>query len=131
MQQVEIEAPECMTRVTIRTFKQEQAVRSWVYAARGRGGLIKIGFSKAPDRRMRTLRLEHPDTELIVYAPGGRVRERRLHDRLQAHRVDGEWFRPHPEVMDVVGVMAEKLWEMCALEGCYPYASFREVYCDE
>jgi hypothetical protein len=52
------------------------------------GGLVKIGISVDPARRARNL-----NATLVHTEPGGRQRERELHDAFKLARVRGEWFR--------------------------------------
>lgn len=89
--------------------------RNWVYTGTRPDGKIKIGYSKAPDRRIKNLRREHPGSELIACELGGRECERRLLDSVAEHRVEGEWFHPHDDVMALVRRMSERLWKACRI----------------
>lgn len=59
------------------------------------GGLIKIGFSKDPFRRIDELRtgLATPVDKFLVVR-GHKHAERKLHDRFAAERNHREWFKP-------------------------------------
>lgn len=62
---------------------------------------VKIGYAlNDVDRRRDTLQTGN-SSELIVLAslPGERCDEAALHRRFAAHRVAGEWFRPHPDIL--------------------------------
>lgn len=63
-----------------------------VYFMRRHDGMIKIGWSKNPAKRMKDLQTGAGALEIIHTEPGGRIRERRLHDRFASDRVAGEWF---------------------------------------
>lgn len=58
-----------------------------------RNGLYKIGKSKHPEQRERTLQSEVPQIELIDFCAEGIVSESELHKCFQSKRVRGEWFR--------------------------------------
>jgi hypothetical protein len=69
------------------------------------GDMVKIGVSKAPDERLKTLRTGMPETPYLVRTrllPNRRDAyslERRLHGLFRDHRTNGEWFRvPAQEV---------------------------------
>jgi uncharacterized Rossmann fold enzyme len=63
-------------------------------------GLVKIGYSATPDRRMKTAAREHRakgDRRGHIMAhhgfmPGDRPEERALHEAFAEFRVEGEWF---------------------------------------
>lgn len=57
-----------------------------------RTGLTKIGRSKEPKVREKTLQSEAPLVDLLVYWDGVNGHERLLHDRFADKRVRGEWF---------------------------------------
>lgn len=61
---------------------------SVVYFAE-RGGLIKIGTSRQPLRRVAALK-----AALLAVSPGNHFDEWLTHDRFATDRVGGEWFRP-------------------------------------
>lgn len=58
-----------------------------------RNGLIKIGKSKYPKKRERTLQSEAPSTELRLAVPCNEATEAELHERYSTARVRGEWFK--------------------------------------
>jgi hypothetical protein len=70
-------------------------------------GPIKIGSSREIAERMATLRTCSPlPLELLATQEcrgyRGRRTERELHRRFAAHRLHGEWFRPHEEILDYI-----------------------------
>lgn len=66
----------------------------FVYLMRNNRNLFtKIGFSKNPSFRERTLQSEEPDIEIIFQCPGTIELEGECHYRFSAYRVRGEWFR--------------------------------------
>jgi hypothetical protein len=71
-----------------------------LYFIRSEGGPIKIGVSYDPARRVRDLQTSnpHPLTLLCVLQGEGH-RECDYHRRFAAHRLQGEWFSPHPDIL--------------------------------
>ena len=63
------------------------------------GDAIKIGLSKTPKGRLRTLQTGHP-RELVLLASleGSRRLEREIHERFANLRLRGEWFRDDGEI---------------------------------
>jgi len=57
-----------------------------------RTGFIKIGFSKSPEARERTLQSQDPMLEILRTWPGCMATEKFLHQHFAAKRVRGEWF---------------------------------------
>lgn len=57
-------------------------------------GLVKIGFSAAPDERAKLLRSQHKGATIIKTFEGGRAVEAKIHRQFDSDRVEGEWFRP-------------------------------------
>jgi hypothetical protein len=84
-----------------RTFSQKGGATS-VYAIQaGMDGPVKIGVSVAPLSRMAQMQTGMPETlRILAFIPGTRDDERNLHVRLAKHRIRGEWFHPHPDVLD-------------------------------
>ncbi len=67
------------------------------------GGPFKIGWAKDPAVRLTALQAAHP-YQLAVRAMvrGTRKDETRLHHKLQASRLQGEWFEDTEQVREVV-----------------------------
>lgn len=57
-----------------------------------RNGAIKIGQSKTPCERERTLQSEVPEVRLRLSIPADQAHERQLHLHFDAKRLRGEWF---------------------------------------
>lgn len=66
-------------------------------------GLIKVGFSDDPKRRLQQLQTGQPDRlEMILVIRGGMELERTLHIRWRHLNVGGEWFKPHRELLSYI-----------------------------
>jgi hypothetical protein len=65
---------------------------------------IKIGFTSGQvEERIRTLQTSHPyQIELLATISGDMKFERSLHERFKEYRLQGEWFFPHPELIDYI-----------------------------
>jgi hypothetical protein len=71
-----------------------------VYFITSSAGPIKIGHAKNPHRRMRDLQLAGPsELTLAAIVEGPVSLERSYHARFAEHRLHGEWFRPHPDIL--------------------------------
>lgn len=63
-------------------------------------GPIKIGSSRQPNRRLTELRRDTPGgLELLARINGGAERESYYHRLFEAHRLNGEWFARHPDII--------------------------------
>jgi hypothetical protein len=79
--------------------------------------LIKIGFTAKFDveERRRVLQTGSPvGLRLLAVIPGDKTLERSLHTEFAFARAHGEWFHPHPEIIQfIIGTtppeQAEKL----------------------
>lgn len=61
---------------------------------------IKIGFSRRVAFRLRGLQLANAQPlELLAAVEGPATLEREYHKRFAAHRLHGEWFAPHPDIL--------------------------------
>ena len=72
-----------------------------VYFIQGAGGAIKIGFTQQDlSERLKCLQTGSP-VRLVVLGQQNapKKRERFLHKRFAAHRLHGEWFEPHPDIL--------------------------------
>ncbi|OWQ95707.1 hypothetical protein CDQ92_13045 [Sphingopyxis bauzanensis] len=70
------------------------------YFAAAPDGLIKIGYSKNLKMRLTKLRNNHgDDMEILAVATGGIERESAYHFQFGEHRVEGEWFERHPDIL--------------------------------
>lgn len=72
--------------------------QAFVYFIENQAGHVKIGWSKDPVKRLKTLQTGSSDPLTLVYVAGfidvadARCCERELHHWLAARRVYGEWF---------------------------------------
>lgn len=78
--------------------------RNCVYFVQARHlGLIKIGFSGNPQKRLRSLKTGSPDELSILKVIKGSPRlEAELHRRFVSDRVRGEWFKPSPALLSFI-----------------------------
>lgn len=66
----------------------------------GDDGAIKIGWSSDPDNRISDLQTGNPVVlRLLCCLIGGASIERALHERFANHRLQGEWFAPHEDIL--------------------------------
>lgn len=71
-----------------------------VYFIQAATGQIKIGIAANPAARLRDLQVGSPVAlSLLCECEGGRPQEREYHRRFAAHRLHGEWFAPHQEII--------------------------------
>lgn len=72
----------------------------------GFSGDIKIGFSYNIEKRLKVLQTSHSEKLRILAALNGdRIVELELHQRFGSYRKKGEWFEPHPELMQFISVL--------------------------
>lgn len=65
------------------------------------GSFVKIGFGSKPYRRFFQIRMHNPeDVELLAIIEGDKACEGELHQRFDADRHRGEWFRFSPALRD-------------------------------
>lgn len=68
--------------------------KTFIYIMRClRTGLYKIGRSKNPTIREKTLQSENPNVELVYQVEAFASYEKELHSEFSHKRVRGEWFR--------------------------------------
>lgn len=85
---------------------------SHVYAIQvGEDGPIKIGIATDPKERLKTLQTaHHRPLRLIGYSVVRRSWalewERKVHERIKAHRLQGEWFECHRVVQKLAELIA-------------------------
>lgn len=73
------------------------------FAQAGEDGPIKIGTSEQVDRRLKSLQLSCPQKlRLLGTVFGGHKLERELHRMFEAHRIQGEWFRAGPDLLEYI-----------------------------
>jgi hypothetical protein len=86
-------------REAARAARMARAERSVVYFFQRSDGLVKIGTTTLLRDRQRSLTREFGDLVLLGLQRGDSSDERDLHRRFAAARVQGEWFRPIPELL--------------------------------
>lgn len=77
-------------------------------------GLYKIGFSKNPNYREKTLRSEEPDIQLFKKWFTPQKYESDLKKRFKAKRIRGEWFNLNTEDLSEIDKIMSKFsdsWE--------------------
>lgn len=75
--------------------------KGFVYFVQGEsGGPIKIGFTTNFDKRITMLQNGYPEKlTLLACTLGTEETEEAIHVELQKHRLRGEWFNPHDDVL--------------------------------
>jgi hypothetical protein len=72
----------------------------FIYFIGGDVGAIKIGLATDPQRRLRGLQCGSPiPLKLLAVGRGGKDVEYQYHLRFRAHRLHGEWFNRHPDIL--------------------------------
>ena len=70
------------------------------YFIGGEVGGIKIGIARDVTTRLVTLQCGSPIAlRVLATCAGGRSAERAYHARFSAHRLHGEWFERHPDIL--------------------------------
>lgn len=85
--------------------QRKRAIKQYdLYFIESSRGLIKIGISKDPSKRLQELNSQTPyDLKLLAIIPkGGRVKEKELHEIFHQYRIFGEWFDKSPEIMKYI-----------------------------
>ena len=72
-----------------------------VYFVSGAGGAVKIGFTTLEVRkRISQFAVGSPVALVVLATVEGTMRlEAEYHRRFAAHRLQGEWFSPHPDIL--------------------------------
>lgn len=97
----------------------EQALKLWgvmpivsdegcVYFVRSeKTHAIKIGFTAGQvEDRLRALQTAHPyKLQVLATFCGSREYEKALHAQFANHRLEGEWFKPHPDLLTFISVL--------------------------
>lgn len=69
----------------------------------GHDGPLKIGVAISPQWRLRELQVGNPaELRIVTTFSGGFDLEQALHRKCAAHRMKGEWFHPHPDVLAII-----------------------------
>jgi len=76
--------------------------KEYVYFA-FRHDRLKIGHTIQPRQRIRTLETQMgAEFNKVIFVEGKRSKEALLHRKFAEHRLIGEWFKPHPDILDYV-----------------------------
>lgn len=74
-----------------------------VYFVQSDDGRIKVGCARRPSQRLKTLQTgSSQGLRLVGLMRGGRDLERHLHVLFAKSRVAGEWFHPHPFILEAI-----------------------------
>jgi hypothetical protein len=97
---------------------------SFIYFVQsGEHGLIKIGLSNGPMRRLPELQTGNPDELLLRHViPGDRAVEASLHQRFEPARIRGEWFGREylPVIAAFAGGVADRMLQAYDGSGAPP-----------
>ncbi len=64
---------------------------------------IKIGCSSDPQKRLEGLQTSSPSPlKLLATTVGDFKEEKELHERFEDHRLTGEWFKPHDNLLEEI-----------------------------
>jgi len=81
--------------------RSKGAVTTIYFIQRGEDGPIKIGqTSKDPQTRVAALQIG--SAEPLRLLGFFRSKESKIHEMFREHRMSGEWFRPHPEILTFI-----------------------------
>lgn len=83
----------------------------WVYFVKSliEHGPVKIGYSRTPDIRIQDLRVasSYPLQLAAVWrSKDARALESKLHRKFRAHKMNGEWFKPSPDLIKLVELLS-------------------------
>jgi T5orf172 domain len=92
---VELRAPARALLPDTRPTPRRDPETGWVYFIR-KGDRVKIGWTDYPDGRFKQLQ---PD-EVLAVVHGNRATERMAHAAFATLRIEGEWFRAEPSLVD-------------------------------
>jgi hypothetical protein len=66
-------------------------------------GPIKIGFTNDVGNRLVSLQTSNPyPLRLLHFFPGNQEMEREIHSCFDEMRMNGEWFLPHPFILEEI-----------------------------
>jgi hypothetical protein len=75
--------------------EREIFIKNWIYVIKNDSGNFKIGMSKDPDNRLKSLQCGNPEKLNIVwkcYTFNAMKIEKKTHERFLKYRLNGEWF---------------------------------------
>ena len=90
-------AEEMKRQTAIERPRDEDAL---VYFIASVAGPIKIGMAADPVKRLTALQTGHHERlSILAICDGGRVQEMAYHRKYARHRLSGEWFTRHPDIL--------------------------------
>jgi hypothetical protein len=111
-----IEAQECRASDALRSKEKRERARELgksekvgtVYFVRSEnGGPIKIGFAVDLKSRISNLQTGRPDKLCVLHVQGGTEDdEKKLHEKFNAHSINGEWFHPGEDLIEYIATRA-------------------------
>jgi hypothetical protein len=88
------------TRMQKRIPMRTDVADGWIYVV-GFDNYLKIGFAKNVGKRLRTLQVGAPKAlDVLLSVRGNMDHERFMHKRFAAHRLNGEWFAAHEDILN-------------------------------
>ena len=90
------------------------------------GKIVKFGVASDPKERIKTLQTgSFMKLDLYGFAPCEAFVEKVLHRVLARHKINGEWFRSAPKVLEAMSLVRKKqvkeLYEFCGLGSYYKF----------
>ena len=73
--------------------------RGWVYFVQAPCGSIKVGRARDVQFRLRELQCANPNKLVLLAVALDGGRETEYHRRFAEHRMLGEWFAPHADIL--------------------------------
>lgn len=87
---------------------QQAAMERLVYFVGSESGPIKIGLASDPKARLASLQTAHYEKlTILALAGGGSDAEREYHVRFAEHRLNGEWFKRHDDILSEISRLNE------------------------
>lgn len=83
-------------------------VHGHTYFVRRADGLIKIGFSAKPGRRVKSLAREHGTLDVLAIVPCSVAGEFETHQQFADLRAEGEWFRSSPTLLAFIEAIKDQ-----------------------
>lgn len=99
----------------------------FIYAIGASNGLVKIGWSEKPDRRLAKIASDCAcECTLLGFAPGDKEREQELHSRFSAFHSHREWFRNDGIVAEFVAVLPQPIARVLCWSEADPIVHIRK-----
>lgn len=79
---------------------EPEVPHSDLYFIASESGPIKIGISVNVEKRLKQLQTSHPyPLKVLAVVKAAGMQEFAYHERFAAHRLHGEWFARHPDIL--------------------------------